>query len=418
MTPPGFENLSRKRVYIETYGCRYNFGDSAKLQEILKHQGCTIVQSEEDADAVVINTCTVVAATERRMLRRLFLFHDRELYVTGCMPMVQRDAIMAVCTPVIIPPQSIHDRYKGLGTVSPEPVGIVQIAQGCYGHCTYCISRIARGVMKSFPAQDILAQVHAFIRQGAAEIQLTAQDVSAWGRDTGTSLPDLLNACDAIPRSHYLRVGMMNPATILPILDDLVEAFSHKNIFKFIHIPVQSGSDRILKAMGRGYGCNDFEQIVAAFRKQYPAITLATDMIVGFPGETEKDFLNSLALIDRIRPNKVNVTRFSKRPFTAVSDDKGLRDAEKKERSRIMNRRAEEIYHAINAPFLGQKMKFIVTERVRNGSVMARTPSYLGIVLHEDLPIGCTGKARLEKEHRYFFTGTREAGETGDAAGS
>jgi len=145
MTPTGFENLSHKRVYIETYGCRYNFGDSAKLQEILKHQGCTLVQSEEDADAVVINTCTVVAATERRMLRRLFLFHDRDLYVTGCMPMVQRDAIMAVCTPVIIPPQSIHDRYKGLGTVGPEPVGIVQIAQGCYGQCTYCISRISGG---------------------------------------------------------------------------------------------------------------------------------------------------------------------------------------------------------------------------------------------------------------------------------
>jgi MiaB/RimO family radical SAM methylthiotransferase len=346
------------------------------------------------------------------------LFHDRELYVTGCMPMVQRDAIMAVCTPVIIPPQSIHDRYKGLETVGPEPVGIVQIAEGCYGQCTYCISRIARGAMKSFPVQEILAQIHAFIRQGAAEIQLTAQDVSAWGRDTGTSLPDLLNACGAIPQSHYLRVGMMNPATILPILDDLVEAFSRKNIFKFIHIPVQSGSDRILKAMGRGYGCDDFEQIVAAFRKQYPAITLATDMIVGFPGETEEDFFASLALLDHVRPNKVNVTRFSKRPFTSVSDKKGLPDAEKKARSRIMNRKAEEIYHQINAPFLGQKMEFIVTERIRKGSVMARTPSYLGIVLPEDLPIGYTGKARLEKEHRYFFSGVREAGDTGDAAGS
>jgi tRNA A37 methylthiotransferase MiaB len=170
--------------------------------------------------------------------------------------------------------------------------------------------------------------------------------------------------------------------------------------------------------MGRGYGCDDFEQIVAAFRKKYPAVTLAIDMIVGFPGETEEDFFNSLALLDRVRPNKVNVTRFSKRPFTAVSDNKGLRDAEKKERSRIMNRRAEEIYHAINAPFLGQKMKFIVTERIRNGSVMARTPSYLGIVLYEDLPSGCTGQALLEKEHRYFLTGTREAGDTEDAAGS
>ena len=108
MTPEGFENLKGKRVYIETYGCRYNFGDTAKLKEILRHRDCTLVTSEDHADAVIINTCTVIAATERRMLRRLSWFCDRELYVTGCMPMVQQDAIKAVCTPVIISPGSIH----------------------------------------------------------------------------------------------------------------------------------------------------------------------------------------------------------------------------------------------------------------------------------------------------------------------
>jgi MiaB-like tRNA modifying enzyme len=408
MTATGFENLNGKRVYIETYGCRYNFGDTAKLKEILQHQDCTLVQSEGHADAVIINTCTVVAATERRMLRRLSRFRDRELYVTGCMPVVQKDAIMAVCTPVIIDPRAIHRCYRNVGTVGPDPVGIVQIAQGCCGQCTYCITRTARGALKSFPMQDILTQMRAFIRQGVAEVQLTAQDVSAWGRDTGTSLPDLLATCAEIPGTFYTRVGMMNPATILPILDDLIGAFAHENIFKFIHIPVQSGSDRILKTMGRGYGCEDFEQIVAAFRKKYPAITVATDMIVGFPGETQDDFYKSLALLDRVRPNKVNVTRFSKRPFTLASHKKEILDAEKKDRSRMMKIRAEQIYHAINAPFLGQKMPFVVTERVRHGSVMARTPSYLGIVLDEDLPMGFTGHARLEKEHMYFFLGKRD----------
>jgi len=179
MTPTGFEHLRHQRVYIETYGCRYNFGDTAKLIEILKYQDCILVQSDDRADAVIINTCTVIAATERRMLRRLSRFCKRELYVTGCMPMVQQDAIKAVCTPIIISPGSIHQYYKRCGTVCPDPVGIIQVAQGCSRHYTYCVTRIVRRALKSYPLQEILSQMRAFLRQGAAEIQLTAQDVSA-----------------------------------------------------------------------------------------------------------------------------------------------------------------------------------------------------------------------------------------------
>ncbi|MCX6686184.1 MAG: radical SAM protein [Methanoregula sp.] len=203
----------------------------------------------------------------------------------------------------------------------------------------------------------------------------------------------------------------MNPTTMLPILDDLVKAFAHETIFKFIHIPVQSGSDRILNIMGRGYTSEDFEHIVTKFRKKYPTITLATDMIVGFPGETQRDFEKSLELIDRARPNKVNITRYSRRPFTGPFQEKEIPDSVKKDRSHIMNARAEQIYHAINVPFVGQEMPFILTERIRKRSVMARIPSYLGIVLNEDLPFGFTGQAIIQKEHMYFFTGKRCAGE-------
>jgi len=407
MGKTGFEQLFKKKVYIETYGCRYNFGDTAKLIEILKQQGCSIVQSEELADAVIINTCTVVAPTERRMLRRLSKFQGRDLYVTGCMPMVQQDAIMVVCTPAIIQPRSIQAHYRSIGTVSPCSAGIVQISQGCNGQCTYCITKKARGGLKSFPAQEIVHQLHDLVHAGAVEIQLTAQDVSAWGRDRGTSLPELLHRIGDQRGNFYVRVGMMNPATVIDILDDLVEAFSCGNLFKFIHIPVQSGSDRILQKMGRHYITDDFEQIVAAFRKKFSDITLATDMIVGFCGESGDDFAQSLALIDRVRPNKVNITRFSKRPLTPAFFFKDVPGAVKKDRSRIMNARAEQIYHAINALYLGRDVPFIVTERIRKGSVMARTPSYLGIVLGEDLPFGFKGSVTIKKEKMYFFSGER-----------
>ena len=206
--------LRGRSVYIETYGCRYNFGDTAKLVEILRHYGGTIVENPDEAEAIIVNTCTVVGPTERRMLRRLAGFRDHDLYVTGCMPSVQRDAILAVCSPTIIPPETIHDLYRSVGTVAGGGIGIVQLAQGCAGSCTYCITRFARGSLKSFPTEEILAQVRAFVQAGTYEIQLTAQDVSAWGMDIGQSLPELLVALDKIPGHHRIRVGMMNPATV------------------------------------------------------------------------------------------------------------------------------------------------------------------------------------------------------------
>ncbi|MDP3395773.1 MAG: radical SAM protein [Methanoregula sp.] len=399
--------LSNRCVFIETYGCRYNFGDTAKLVEILKNNGSTIVGSADVADAVIINTCTVVGPTERRMLRQLSRYRDHELYVTGCMPEVQREAIFSVCTPTLIPPEKIREEYRKVMTVDDGEPGIVQISQGCLGHCTYCLTRLARGSLKSFSKEEILLQVQNFVRSGIPEIQLTAQDVSAWGRDCGRTFPELLVAINKIPGRFMVRVGMMNPTTVNDCLDDLVDAFSYDRIFKFVHIPFQSGSDAVLTRMGRQYTVAECEKIVAAFRKRYPDITIATDMIVGFPKETKTDFSMSCDLIDRVRPNKVNITRYSCRPFTPVSSEKDFPDSVKKDRSRILNSRAELLYGLLNRPLLGTVVPFIVTEIIREGSVMARAANYTGIVLNENLPAGYKGRAILVKDRKYFFIGKR-----------
>ncbi|MHB8163863.1 MAG: MiaB/RimO family radical SAM methylthiotransferase [Methanoregula sp.] len=397
--------LSEQRVFIETYGCRYNFGDSAKLVEILKMKGSTIVGSAEEADAVVINTCTVVGPTERRMLRQLSRYRDLDLYVTGCMPEVQREAIFSVCTPTIIPPEKIRDEYRKIMTVSGSGPGIVQIAQGCLGHCTYCLTRFARGSLQSFSKEEVLSQVQAFVRSGVPEVQLTAQDVSAWGRDHGQTFPELLTAVNDIPGQFMVRVGMMNPATVKYCLDELVDAFAGDHIFKFVHIPFQSGSDAVLTRMGRGCTAAECEEIVAAFRRRFPDITIATDMIVGFPKETADDFSRSCDLIDRVRPNKVNITHYSSRPFTPISSEKDYPDSVKKDRSRLLNTRAEQLYSELNRPHIDTIVPFIVTETIRKGSVMARTPNYTGIVLNHDLPLGQEGKAVITHDRKYFFIG-------------
>jgi MiaB-like tRNA modifying enzyme len=401
-----FAGLAHKRVYIETYGCRYNFGDTADLVEVLKRHGSTCVATPDDADAVIVNTCTVVGPTERRMLRRLSALKDKPLFVTGCMPLVQREAILAVCSPVIISPEKIREAYRSVKTIGPGNVGIVQIAQGCLGRCMYCITRRARGPLASFPAGEIRDKVRAFIEAGAYEIQLTAQDTSAWGRDTGQTLPDLLSDLASLPGNYRIRVGMMNPATAGNILHELVDAYASERIFRFVHLPVQSGSDRILEQMGRDYTVREFEEMVSAFRRRYPDISIATDFIVGFPGETEEDFSRSLALTGLIKPAKVNVTRFSPRPFTGPFKEKDIPDAVKKDRSRILNAFAEDQYSSLNQPYLGTTVSCVVTEKLRAGSVMARTAAYQGVVISEDLPVGIPVEVCLTKDRKYFFMGS------------
>jgi len=403
--PDIFADLSTKKVYIETYGCRYNFGDTANLIEILKKKGSTVVATPEEADAVIINTCTVVGPTEQRMLRRFVALRDKPLFVTGCMPMVQRDAILAVCSPIIITPDQIRNAYRLVQTVSPTDTGIAQIASGCLGCCTYCITKQARGPLVSFPKDEIRKKTEAFIKSGVYEIQLTAQDVSAWGMDIESSLPDLLSDLCTISGNYRIRLGMMNPATVRIILKDLIEVFSNEKIFQFVHLPVQSGSNSVLENMGRGYTAQESEDIVTAFRQRYPEVTIATDVIVGFPGETERDFTQSLELIGKIKPAKVNVTRYSARPFTGPFDQKDFPDSVKKDRSRILNAYAEDLYTTANRPYIGTTVSCVVTEKIREGSVMARTQNYLGVVIPQNLPVGTVLNVRIKKDRKYFFLG-------------
>jgi tRNA A37 methylthiotransferase MiaB len=138
------EDLRGRAIYIESYGCTYNHADTRRLVTILEGLGCTLTGPDE-ADAVIVNTCTVIDATERKILRRLAAFADRDLYVTGCMPLVQLDKIRSVCTPQVIRPDEIHERSGSVGTLGVGAIGVVQVASGCVGRCSYCITRLARG---------------------------------------------------------------------------------------------------------------------------------------------------------------------------------------------------------------------------------------------------------------------------------
>jgi tRNA A37 methylthiotransferase MiaB len=407
-SPPfgeGISDLRGKKVVILTFGCTYNHGDTRNLEGVLVRQGCTIANSPTEADAVIVNTCTVVGPTERKMLKVLRDYRDMPLYVTGCMPLVQREEILTVCNPVFLSPCDITNAGRNGAIFIPHEIGIVQLSRGCPGACTYCITKVARGPLVSYPAEEILQCIKNQAGSGSVEIRLTAQDCSAWGTDQGSSLPVLLERIGTLPGNFRIRVGMMNPATILPILDTLADSFRYRNIFQFAHIPVQSGSDRILHSMGRCYTSDDVIEIVHAFRKSLPDITIATDIIAGFPGEDDDDVAATCNLLDAMMPAKINITRYSRRPHTPAAAMKDHPDRLKKMRSRLLQRYAETIYRNLNRPLLGRGVAVIVTERIRPGTVLARTNSYTGVVLLRDFPLGTELKVRLAEERTYFFIG-------------
>jgi threonylcarbamoyladenosine tRNA methylthiotransferase CDKAL1 len=404
--PCALDELMDSSVHVMTFGCAYNMGDSRKLKEILKAQGCMMVDNPEEADAVVVNTCTVVGSTERRMLRVLSGLKGKDLYVTGCMPIVQNDEIASVCSSKVIRPEAIREKYRSVGTVEPSGVGILQVASGCLGSCTYCITRKARGPLKSVQESEILAEAQKMVEAGARELQLTGQDVSAWGYDLGTNLQRLIRSLSEIPGKFFIRTGMMNPHTLLPIIGSLIQAYESPKMFGFMHIPIQSGSDEILKAMGRQYTAGDAFRIVDSFRARYPDMNLATDIIVGFPGETDSQFGETIDLVTRLKPNKVNITRYSMRPHTAMAGGPDTLDSVKKQRSRALLRHSEMIYREINARFIGEKARILVTEKIKDGSVISRTPTYQNVVIQKDLPIGYEGHAVIFEDRKYYFLGS------------
>ncbi len=400
------EDLRGRAIYIESYGCTYNHADTRRLEAILEGLGCTLTGPDE-ADAVIVNTCTVIEATERKMLRRLAAFAGRDLYVTGCMPLVQMERIRSVCTPQVIHPDEIRERSGTVGTPGAGAIGVVQVASGCVGRCSYCITRLARGRLVSASTEEILDAVRRLAASGACEIQLTGQDVAAWGLDRGESLPDLLQAVARVPGRFAVRIGMMHPASVLGILEPLIEAYESKKVFRFLHLPVQSGSDTVLERMQRGYTAADVIRIVDAFRERYPEMMISSDFITGFPGETEEEFRETLDLLDRAAFVKVNITRYSRRPGTVAAGFKNLPERIRKDRSRALLARANRIYDRYNEQWIGKETPVVATEKTIPGSTVCRNPCYLNVVIKEDLPFGFSGKAVITGNRRHYVTGER-----------
>jgi threonylcarbamoyladenosine tRNA methylthiotransferase CDKAL1 len=422
------------RFYTETYGCTANFGNSLEVEAALMEMGHYPAALAE-ADIVIVNTCAVTEKTERKILRRLRQIQCNRLVIAGCLAAALPELLQGIeCSKILclldrsaakeiasLFPQETPDlhnqpRLRHQPHLRHQPqilidhcpqnlCGIVNIAEGCNGSCSYCIVRRARGRLKSRTPDDVVEEVQERLKRGAVEVQLAAQDTAAYGLDIGTTLPELLGRIVEIPGKFLVRIGMMNPDTARPILSELSDAFHSPKVYSFLHMPVQSGSDRILRSMGRRYIAADFLRIVGYLRQSVDDISLITDVISGFPGETDEDFRETMALLKTVQPDKVNITRYSSRPGTPASMLYDMPDRIKKDRSRELTRLWREIAARRNISYEGKIMDALVTERGRGNTMKARAMNYAGIVIEDKPTLGSTIKVKVTGSNAFYLTG-------------
>lgn len=420
------------KVFIETYGCTFNQADSEIMAGILNENNIELVSTEEEADAIIVNTCYVKLPTESKVINRIKnlqkQYPDKKIIVGGCMVEVDPKKLEAIgpnCS--WIGPHQLNktaDVVKSTigGEVvrefgfSDEPkvcvpkirkdpyIHVIQICEGCLGACTYCCTRFARGHLNSYPIKDIVEEARLAIEDGCVEIELTAQDTSAFGKDTGEKLSDLIKEVASLDGDFRVRVGMMHPRNIGNDLDNLIEAFKMEKVYDFIHLPIQSGSDKVLMEMGRNHTVDDYKNIVYSFKQAIPDITIATDIIIGYPTETEEDFMKTAELIREIKFNLIHLSKYQHREGAISSSLDNIPFDDMKRRSKYLSEIKFEMLEEENKFLQDREMDALVVEKGSKGGFIAKTNSYIPVVV-QDVNLGEFIKVHIDKTTGTYLIG-------------
>lgn len=415
-------------VYFITQGCSANVADSEIMQGLLIKAGYNLVDSFEDCDIIVYNTCTVKGPTDRTFKKavREIKLKRIPLVVAGCIPQSQSalEELKGVSLVGTFEIDKIADALEetlngrvatflnadnksrlNMPKARKNPfIEIVPISHGCLGHCTYCKTKQARGHLHSYNPNDILRHISKGVDQGAKEIWITSQDNSAYGLDIGTNLAELIKKVLTIDKDFMIRIGMSNPEHILPIMDELIHVYKDDRVYKFLHVPLQSGSNKVLKDMNRNYTVEDYMNIIEQFRKSIPDITLSTDIICAFPTENEDDFKKTINAIKRSKPVVMNISRFWPRPGTSAAKLKLLPGKVMKHRTSQMTRLHQELSGSLNKKWIGWSGEIFVDEKGKNNTWQGRNYAYKAIVINSihDL-LGKKIKVRISDSERFYL---------------
>jgi len=392
------------KFFLDTIGCRLNQSEIEKIAAGLRDAGHVVVGDASDADVSIVNTCAVTAAASadsRKVIRRIANSGCKEIIATGCyatinplavtgLPAVvglykndKKNCIISELNSKHTTPSFLPNIRKPLPGKNRRTRAFIKVQDGCDNHCTFCITRIARGKSHSQLEDEIFNDIEAALLGGVKEIVLTGVNLGSWGKDLGCdiSLPELINKIIQRYSPDRIRLSSLEP---WDIDESFFPIFNHPTFCRHLHLPLQAGSDVILRKMGRRMFADEFQVLVNKIRSHVSKIAITTDIMVGFPGETEKEFKESLFFVKEMNFSGGHVFRYSARPGTAAEKfDHLVLEPEKKIRSSRMR-------HVISESEIEYKRKFIdkevsvlweKTEKLENGDFLLSglTGNYLRV---------------------------------------
>lgn len=410
------------KAYIESYGCTFNKADAQIIAGVLVENDIVIVDDIESADVIIVNTCYVKLPTENKMIHKIQRlqekYPEKKIVVSGCMVEIDpekldkigpncswigphqlnksADVVMdTYCGEVIRECGFSKDTKVGVPKLTDDSlIHIIQICEGCLGACTFCCTRFARGPLNSYPIADIVEEARMAIENGACEIQLTAQDTAAFGRDSGEKLSDLIKEVANLKGDFRVRVGMMHPKNVLGNADEIIDAIKHPKVYDFIHLPVQSGSDKVLSDMRRGHTISQYLDIVSKFRNEIPDLTLAVDIIVGYPTENDDDFDQTVKFLENVKPSLIHLSKYQHRKGALSSSLREVPFDVMKKRSKFLSEIKSKITENENRELVGTTQKVLVVEKGSKGGFIAKTDSYIPVIV-DDVKLGSFVKVKI-----------------------
>ena len=404
---PDFKFHEKRKVRVQAFGCSANIADAEMIKGILYNSGYELTATRKNSDLNIIVTCAVKDATEHRMISKIKKYSkEKPLVVAGCLPKTSKKLVESFSpNSSLLGPQSLNRTVEVIdGSLNGQKivalddsmstkvnipkmrlnpvVSIIQISSGCLSECSFCQTKLAKGTLTSYRIGDILRQVKDDVASNCKEIWLTSTDNGCYGLDLKTDLVDLLEKCSNIEGDYKIRVGMMNPMYVPRFLDRLISLYRNNDkVFKFLHMPVQSGSERILRKMKRGHTAKIFLDVVKELRKKIPEIAIATDIITGFPSESERDFEETLSLIEESQPDVINSSRYSPRPGTLAAKYPRLGTRIVKERSTRLHTIIRKTTMRRNQIWYGWKGQILIDELLDEGKIQGRNYAYKPVII-------------------------------------
>ena len=426
--------MMKNSFYIETYGCTMNKADSRIMSTLLK--GSNYVETSiENAEFIIINTCGVKQQTENKIKQRLKELHlthpesnSQHVIIAGCLPHISDNYIDVIKE--IIPSfaaiidldnideivdviEKIKQGERNLLLFSHQLIdksqflidlpqgkltGYLTISEGCEGHCTYCCVKNARKSLYTYNHKTIVNNAKHQLNQGAKQLFITSQDCSTYHYGE-SNLADLIQKLNDLPFDFFLRMGMVNPKFLINEMDQLNTIFSLEKVYKLLHVPVQSGSNKVLLKMNRDYDIRTIRTKLQTVKEKFPLLSISTDIICGFPGETEEDFEETMDFIRWLRPDILNISKFTVRPGTKAKRMKQVDSREIKERSIRLSKLFRDSLKDINQHWKNWQGKILLLHKGdKQGQAFGRNIAYKNVFLDDyDGSYGNFMEARVYK---------------------